>query len=245
MAEEGKGQLGHETELDVEQNVELDVGAGVKPVTEKRVVKLTPKALLEKISALEKQRKAEFGKLAKSKESITILMGDKEHVNEVENEFNKFNVLCDKIQQVHASLLGLLPAEQASKHDIWFQAKMLNVNEFIAGTKQWLSDTKVCSDTNVSGDNVNDEHGKGFDVSNENGAAVGKDEEDEDQVLPQDSISNVSPRSHSSASRASSTRSSTSSAKRQAEAEQAALLARAAACTGRAGAHLEEKKGTA
>lgn len=39
MAEE-EGQLGHETEL--------GVGVGVKSVTEKRVIKLTPKALLEK-----------------------------------------------------------------------------------------------------------------------------------------------------------------------------------------------------
>lgn len=59
MAEQGKGQVGHETEL--------DVGAGVKPVTEKHVVKLTPKALLEKISVLEKQRKSQFGKLSKAK----------------------------------------------------------------------------------------------------------------------------------------------------------------------------------
>jgi len=43
-------------------------------------------------------------------------MADKEHVNEVENEFNKFNGLCEKIQQVHTSLLGLLPADEADKN---------------------------------------------------------------------------------------------------------------------------------
>lgn len=76
---------------------------------------------------------------------------------------------------------------------------------------------------------VTDGHGKEVDVSNGNGAGVGKDEEEEDQIRPQDSISNVPPRRHGSASRASSTRSTTSSARHQAEAEQAALLARAAA----------------
>ena len=49
MAEEETGQLGLETEL---------AGAEVKSVTEKRVGKLTHKALLEKISILEKERKS-------------------------------------------------------------------------------------------------------------------------------------------------------------------------------------------
>lgn len=79
-------------------------------------------------------------------------MCDREHVNEVENEFNRFNGLCDEIQQVHTSLLGYLPAEEASKHEIWYQAKMLSVNEFILSTRQWLSDTKACSDTRVHDD---------------------------------------------------------------------------------------------
>lgn len=76
MAEKEKGQLGLETEL--------CVGVGVKSVTEKRVVKLTAKALLEKISALEKERKSKFSKLSNAKTSIAKLMGDKEHVSEVE-----------------------------------------------------------------------------------------------------------------------------------------------------------------
>ena len=48
MAEEGTGQLGHETELE---------GAEVKSVTEKRVGKLTLKALLEKNKRFRKGKK--------------------------------------------------------------------------------------------------------------------------------------------------------------------------------------------
>ena len=59
MAEEEKGQLGLETEL--------GVGARVKSVTEKCVVKLTPKALLEKIRIFEKERKSKIGKLSSAK----------------------------------------------------------------------------------------------------------------------------------------------------------------------------------
>ena len=85
------------------------------------------------------------------------MTGDKEHVNEVENEFNSFNELCDKIQQVHTSLLGLLPADDANKHEIGYLAKTLNeFNEFIVGTNQWLYDTKACPATKV-GDDHNDD----------------------------------------------------------------------------------------
>lgn len=79
------------------------------------------------------------------------------HVNEVENEFNKFSGLCDTIQQVHESLLGLFPADEANKHEIWFQAKMLNINEFIVGSNQWLSDTKACPATKVDDDPDHDD----------------------------------------------------------------------------------------
>lgn len=147
MAEEQKGQLDLETEL---------VSARVKTVTEKRVVKLTPKALLEKISILEKERKSKFCKLSNAKESIAKLMGDKRNAKEVEKEFNMFNELSGKIQQVHTSLMGLLPADEASKHEIWYQAKMLNIHEFIAGTNQWLYDIKGCPATKVGDDHDDD-----------------------------------------------------------------------------------------
>ena len=49
---------------------------------------------------------------------------------------------------MHTSLLGLLPADEANKHEIWFQAKMLNINEF---------DTKACPATKVGDDHDDDD----------------------------------------------------------------------------------------
>lgn len=232
MAEKEKGQLGLETEL--------CVGIGVKSVTEKRVVKLTPKALLEKISTLEKERKSKFSKMSNAKISIAKLMGDKKHVSEVENEFNMFIKLGEEIQHVHTSLLGFLPADEANKHEIWYQAKMLSFNEFFEGTNQWLTDIKATV-TKMDYDHddlpvqietqtvdVNAENGNEVDVSNGR-TAGGEDEEAEDQIQPQDSISNVQSRHRGSSNGSSSSRSSTSSVRRRARAEQAALLARAAA----------------
>ncbi|KAG7512725.1 hypothetical protein JOB18_038642 [Solea senegalensis] len=75
-------------------------------------------------------------------------------------------------------------------------------------------------------------NGKEVDANNGNVAAVGKDEEEEDQIRPQDSISNVQSRHHGSSSTP-----STSSASRKAEAEQAVFLARAADLSSRSQQH--------
>lgn len=149
-----------------------------------------------------------------------------------------FNKLCDEIQHVHTPLLGLLPTDEANKHEIWYQAKILSFNDFFVGTNQWLYDTKACLVTKVDDDHddllghietqtvdVNAENGNEVNASNGRRAAGGED----DQIQPQDSISNVQLRHHGSSSGSSSSRSSTSSARRMAKAAQAALLARAAA----------------
>lgn len=231
MAEEEKIQPVKETELC--ESIE------VKYVTEKRVVKLTPKGLLEKISLLEKQRKSAFDKLNKIRESIVKLLGDKIHLNEVETEFNNFNVLCENILQVHKSLLGLLPTE-ASKHDIWYQAKMLSVNEFIACVTKWLLEVKQSSTTIVC---VDDGQNNGLlgqietqtaetEINNNDGNEATVEEEkkkEEDDIGPHDSISNVPSHHHGSVSSSSSHSSTSSAARRLAEAERDALLARAAA----------------
>ena len=43
---------------------------------------------------LEKERKSTFGKLSKTKLSITKLMADKQHVNEVKCAFNMYKAVA-------------------------------------------------------------------------------------------------------------------------------------------------------
>lgn len=52
--------------------------------------------------------------------------------------------LNDETYRAHKVLLGLLPDDEAAKHDIWYQAKMLNANEFIVVVNKWLSETQTC-----------------------------------------------------------------------------------------------------
>lgn len=235
---------------------------------EKREVKLTAKALLEKVSKLEKERKACFNKLSKLKETIVVLMSS-EHVNEVKCEFNNFMGLCEETQQVHKVLLGLLPDDDATKHDTWFNAKMLNVHDFITGTTTWLAEFQSCAASVVTGqteeqvegdtaidnhreksktpavgtteteikaaahDQKNDGNKNGMEAQNK--AAVGGHEE-EIQIEPHDSISNVASKASrksstkgSSTASSSSSKSSAASERIKAEAQRAGLLARAAA----------------
>lgn len=151
------------------------------------------------------ERKTKLNKLSKLKETIVDL-SDKEYVNEVKSAFSKYQVVCDEAKQMHVTLLGLLPKDEATKHETWYKAKMLNVNDFIADVSKWLSKTQSCAVVD-DGDN-------------------GKEEV---HVEPHDSISNVESNTSSKWSSHKSSKSSTSSARIKAEADKAALMARAAA----------------
>ncbi len=180
-----------------------------EPARPKRVVTLTAKALVEKLDSLQALRKAKLNKASKMIETIKRLMQDnKEYESEVRSVFENFNELCLEAQEAHESLLTLLPDNEIEKHDIWFKAKMIPKNEFIEHVNVWLSTPVTCQEASEGDTDVN--------VN--------------DEVVPEDSVSNVSKGTtaysrHSSGSSGS----SSVSARVQAEAERAALIARAEA----------------
>lgn len=119
--------------------------------------------------------------------------------------------LCEEVKIAHENLVYCMPAEEVEKQNIWFSAKMLVENGFIADVESWLKTNLV-----DVGDNDDDEH----DV--------------DEEVHPDDSVSNVASKNSQGKSISSSKHShhsakSTASSRIKAEAEKAALLARAAA----------------
>lgn len=176
------------------------VMSGVDPQSGKRVIKLSAKAIANILDRLQSDRKAKFNKAANIRKSIRGSM-EKYDETQVQKGLEELTEVCDDVKGIHDHLLGLLPVEENEKHETWFKAKMLPINECIADTKEWLSCNK----------------GK----PNENAHVV-------DDVKPNDSVSNISVRS-SHRSRSSCMSSTTSSAAIKAEAEKAALIARAAA----------------
>ncbi len=180
----------------------------------KRTIKLTEKALLEKIDHLQRERSGKFKKAVGLKETIVGLMSDKSYVNEVKGKFSKYKVLCDEAKENHDILLGLLPKSEAEKHEMWYKVKMQSVNEFVSKVNNWLD---------LNEKSVHDDVGP--DEINLNGEPPGGD-----NVEPQNSVSNVEPTTSNKSNVSKTSRSSASSSARlQAEAERAALLAHAAA----------------
>lgn len=148
-----------------------------------------------KIDNLEKERKAKINKLSKIKQTIVVLMDDKEYVNEVKGEIKNYMGLYEELHQVHKVLLGLLPADDATKHDIWFRTKMLNVQGFIVGTTKWLAEIQSCPATVVDDAEEGAKGGQGEDLhdqkddGNKNGVeaqnkADGDGNEEEIQIEP-------------------------------------------------------------
>ncbi|XP_037394066.1 uncharacterized protein LOC119263286 [Pygocentrus nattereri] len=200
----------------------------------KRVVKPTEKALLEKLESLQKIRKFKLNKASNLKTMIQGFMVNTEHETEVKSVFAKFQVLCTEAKEAHESLMGLLPDEEKEKHDIWFKAKMLSANEFSTGVFKWLSLSK--DDTMAQ--TIDNEARPKYGVLGQIVEIQGRELDPNDGINPDDSISNiktgVSNKSYSHKESHSSSRSKRSShssilfARLQAEAERAALVARAA-----------------
>ena len=137
----------------------------------------------------------------------------------------------EEAKYAHDTLLGLLPTAEAIKHQTWYNAKMLNHDEFIDYMNRVLGDVFDSDVVEIEGSVVAHDNDNGNEVIVEShNSEIG----DEIIVEPHDSISNVPSNvqttQKSTASKASK-KSSTSSARIKAEAEKAALMARAAALT--------------
>ncbi|XP_027132597.1 uncharacterized protein LOC113745279, partial [Larimichthys crocea] len=184
----------------------METGSGRKVI-------MTEKVLADKLSRLQAERKAKLTKAANIRNSMKdlIIKGDKTMVCDALNELR---VVCDDAKCIHEQLLGLMPGDEQEKHEIWFKAKFLSLNECFHGAEMWVSNFESNIQENVGvTNNENNAHATGLVV---------------DDIRPDDSISNVGSKRSSKGSRASGG-SSTASARIKAEADKAALIARATA----------------
>lgn len=179
-------------------------------VVKKLTIKLTAKALMEKLITLQKVRTSKLNKAGNLQKVMHELM--KERGCETEN-IQKYLYLCKEAREAHKSLLPVLPPEEKETHRIWFQAKKLSIDKFIDDMEKWMKN----ADGSEPVENVEEE-----------------EEDVENEINSHDRISNVGSKkstrkSHTKSSSSTSSRSSTSSARLQAEAERAALAVLAAA----------------
>lgn len=97
---------------------------------EMQKIQITAKALTERLDLLHSLRK--LNKAHKIIQTVKMLMhNDQEYESEVQKCFVFcFKVVCLQACEVHKSLLILLPEGDTEKHDIWYKAKMIFINEF-------------------------------------------------------------------------------------------------------------------
>lgn len=122
--------------------------------SQKRVIKLTDKALAEEIDKLQNTRKAKLNKAGNLRNEMDVLMCNDDKT-QVLNALDELETVCDDAQCAHDSLLCLLPCSEVERHEIWFKAKMLPNNECVSNVQQWLSESDTNPNDNGRDDNVN------------------------------------------------------------------------------------------
>ncbi|XP_013856202.1 uncharacterized protein LOC106512048 [Austrofundulus limnaeus] len=195
-----------------------DLNIEIEPTgtqSEKRQRKLTLKGAALAFEKAHKERSELFKNAGKIKWKITELWSSNKNVSEVKQCMQRLNTLCENASKLHNSLLKdfNLSEDEQQKQNAWFQEKMLANDEFVNKVRIWLKESEEEDDVRenaceeVAADNVQTE-----------------EHLNDEGVNPEDSVSNITNvRSKRSSA------SSTSSARKQALADQAALLAKAEA----------------
>ncbi|XP_030596228.1 uncharacterized protein LOC115787620 [Archocentrus centrarchus] len=180
--------------------------------TGKRVVKLSAKAVADRLDRLQAGRKAKLNKASNLRKTVQGLMQSGMFL-EVQRSLDGLIDLCDETRCMHDSMMILLPHEEKEKHETWFKAKMMFNDEFIENAKEWVKSKQIPVFETEGAGNLNlDDYG---------------DQGGVEDINPNDSVSNIG--KHSNKSVTSNRSSTVSSAQIKAAAERAALVARMSA----------------
>lgn len=217
-----------EEETEMEGNVELNT---------KRRIKLTTKALEEKLDKQMNHRKRVLARLVSKAEEIENLMKiesnallvEKDHLGDYSKFLNEFI----EVNNVVSKLLS--DDERKADQQYWSEPNRSKHENFLIKLEQWIINAKRHA-------NATNEQAAKNDTTTQQGESVVEDVDPDDSASAvQEKYSSVTARSvcsrHSRSSKASS---HASSLRRIEEANRAALLARAAAFTKKRALQLEE-----
>lgn len=213
--------------------------------TVKRKIIPTVKALVSKMEKLQKERQAKVNKIKGVIIALKELMENNDNVSKVESQLDILMQMNEEAISLHGSLMDIIPEEEKDKQNEWFGSINKYNKGFIEDVTQWISETKRPISGHARTDTVeilqNDkecENRSSLPLTESEvdkmSSNVGQDDLPEklknlvqDDIQPNDSISNVGSRKHGSDTRTTrSSTSSVSSSRVKAEAEMAALLAR-------------------
>ena len=197
----------------------------------KRHSKLTAKALYSKIEKLQSERKISVNKIKRFIPQIKSFMKKKENVSLVQSLLESLTEQCGNATKSHNMLIPLLPEEEQRKHNEWFSSIMGYSNTFQRDVEQWLNEPEkllVLHDQD-SGEMNEQVFLPAPEETQLQAASIINTDDLQDNVKPNDSVSNVGSRaskSQNSATGRESVASSIASARLRAEADLAALRMR-------------------
>lgn len=207
----------------------VDDVAGLEMDEGKRETKLTAKALANKIESLQRERKKDVNKIKGLIPEMKSLMTRRENASQLQMLFKTLVQLCENASKLHDMLIPLLPEDEQEKQNEWFSSIMKYSNTFKDTVQHWLNCPEESLEKIVpmqSDAGATQEESIIPPVTVHASSIVSDNLQDD--IKPNDSVSNVGSRSsknQSSIERRSGV-SSTSSVHLKAEAELAALKAR-------------------
>ena len=186
---------------------------------EKREIKLTAKAMENKIERLQHERKSAVNKIKELIPQIKAHMKSKENVTEIPSQLNNLNALCKKATDLHNEVLQLLPDDEHKKQKEWFSSIMDYSDAFKEQVEKWIKENphensnELPLQTNTSeqptkeinyAEQIPVEKSKDLSVADPP-VPVSTGQDPQDELQPCDSISNATKksRSHHSSSLAS------------------------------------------
>ena len=155
----------------------------------KRTRKLSFKGVIMTIEKLQKERNASFKEASKLKAQITTLLASKENVSVVQQHLKQFKSLCQNATDLHNSLFTEfpLPKEEQRKQETWFNFKKAGSDVYFDEISTWLKENGALHD---DGENEND--GVDVDENAKDDGDVNLKPGYQDEINPEDSVSNLS-----------------------------------------------------
>lgn len=115
--------------------INAEIGCG------KREIKLTSKAMANKIEKLQQERKNIVHKIKRLIPEMKTLMRTKENVTTVQLHTDNLYQLYENATTLHNMLLPLLPEDEQIKQDEWFSNIMRYSDTFRENVNKWMSET--------------------------------------------------------------------------------------------------------
>ncbi len=127
--------------------------------------KPTAKAMAAKIEALQRDRKSKVNKVKNVIVSMKELMKCDDNASQVCLMLETIQLVMDDASVLHRNVLPLLPSEEQTKQNEWFDSVSKHYNGFVKDVEQWITEIGKWCNTSVSNAQTIDMHSA---QSNEN-----------------------------------------------------------------------------